>query len=398
MAPPDIDRTLQRLRDASERIGANLLELELDSDRRFLDASSLEGESAARWAAASAAITQLWQWHGLLAALVERAGALRGTRRLPPDQLAELSALLDGRSIELAITEVPLAQRDLLGTSEATVRCTPDELLRQMSHAFDEAKTAIAQITAAVQTSRPRLDAARALLSGSAQLAERLGEHERAGVVAAQTRLVALGDALSKDPLSVSAGEVDALVESVETIRRDLESLSELSSEIAGRLASAHDQLVELSKIVREGEAAHAELVVKVVAPRVPEPLELGRDADAGLARIAELAGAGEWRQAREALDRWTASAGALLERAREIVTANRAPIEARNQLRALLTAYQAKAKALGLIEDPTLEDIFKRAREALYTAPTDLSRAGELVRVYQERLSGNRPTREVPR
>jgi hypothetical protein len=79
------------------------------------------------------------------------------------------------------------------------------------------------------------------------------------------------------------------------------------------------------------------------------------------------------------------------LEDALRTHLANRAPIEARDQFRALLEAYQVKAKRLGLLEDPRLADIFDRAHDALYTAPTDLALAARLVRSYQESLSGSR-------
>jgi hypothetical protein len=86
-------------------------------------------------------------------------------------------------------------------------------------------------------------------------------------------------------------------------------------------------------------------------------------------------------------LEDWTGGANARLDEAKRALRANRTPIEARNQLRALLEAYQVKAGRLGLIEDPRLERLFARAHEALYTAPTDLTLAAPLVREYQEAL-----------
>ena len=50
----DLDRELERLREASERVAANLVELEIDSSRQLLETSTLSGESAAQWASASA--------------------------------------------------------------------------------------------------------------------------------------------------------------------------------------------------------------------------------------------------------------------------------------------------------------------------------------------------------
>jgi hypothetical protein len=110
------------------------------------------------------------------------------------------------------------------------------------------------------------------------------------------------------------------------------------------------------------------------------------------------LARSGAWREARHRLDGWTDRTKTLLAEAERVLRANQAPIEARNQLRALLEAYQVKASRLGAIEDPQLEQIFGRAHGALYTAPTDLAMAAQLVRRYQELLNGPRPAEEMLR
>lgn len=80
MKPSDPDRKLERLQQATERVAANLVELEIDSGRRLLETTALTGESAERWAAASAALTELWRWHGLLEELNERAYQVKAGR------------------------------------------------------------------------------------------------------------------------------------------------------------------------------------------------------------------------------------------------------------------------------------------------------------------------------
>jgi len=77
----DADRELEHLRGASERVAANLVELEIDSSRQLLEARTLTGESAARWSAASAALTNLWEWRGLLERFLEKADELRRSPR-----------------------------------------------------------------------------------------------------------------------------------------------------------------------------------------------------------------------------------------------------------------------------------------------------------------------------
>jgi prefoldin subunit 5 len=390
----DCDSELRRLQEVNERVGANLVELEVDSSRRLLEASALTGESAARWSAASAALTDLWAWRGQLDDLLERAHELRRSSR----HANELGALLSGPSIELSRSEVPLAERDLLGGSEVAVRCTADQLLERMSRAFDEVKTVVARFGEAWEKLTPRLTSARAELDRARVLATQLGETSRSDLAQAADRLADLSASLNADPLAVAPKNVDRLIDSLEAIRRDLESTAALRGELDARLRDARAMLSSLEDAASEGRAAHEEALVKISVPSAPPALELRDDLGTELDEIAALARSGAWRDARRRLDRWTTDIRALLDDAQRILRANRAPIEARNQLRSLLEAYQVKARRLGAIEDPELERIFTQAHEALYTAPTDLARVSQLVRRYQELLSVPRPAGEALR
>lgn len=395
MTIEEIDRTIHRLRDAAEQISANLLELEQDPNRELLQATDLQGQSAARWAQASASLTQLWQSYSFLTGLLDRVAGLRGTRTRPPEgQLAELGALLQGPSIELSNQQVPLQERDLLGSPQ--VRCTPDELLARMSVEFDQSKTVIAAIGEAWDALIPRVRAARASLDGCVELARALGDAEPSELDLARRRLAELAAALAKDPLSVSAKDVEALETSLQAIRRDLEGVGEVRRDISQLLVDAHEVLEELRRAVREGEAAHEEVRIKITSLAVRKPLVLDSALEQQLEDVAELSDRGAWREARAALEQWRARAGSLLDQARRIAAENRVPLQTRSQLRGLLDAYQAKVKRLRLIEDPELSAIFEEAHEALYTAPTDLVRAGELIGHYQQALGESAPAGEV--
>jgi hypothetical protein len=390
MAHELIDQKLQGLRDAVERIGQTLVDLEVDSSRQLLEASKLTGDSAAQWSSASAKLTDLWQWHGLLQAHLERATKLREGKRFD-----ELQALLSGPSIELSTTDVPLAQRTLLGDSQVADRCTPDQLLRRMSAAFDDVKTVVARIGGAWEALIPRLDAARKQLAECRQVAAELGESGRRDLESAAGELAVLNATTTADPLAVVPAEIDRLTRSLAEIRSDLDSIAQVKRDFEGRLAEARELADRLRRLAEEGRVAHEELLVKIALPTAPPGLELREDLDGQLARISGLGARGAWRDARRELDEWTAGTGALLEEAGRILRANKAPIESRNQFRALLEAYQVKAKHLGMVEDPQLAAIFEQAHEALYTAPTDLSLVGQLVRRYQETLNGTPATQE---
>jgi hypothetical protein len=387
----DLDHELQLLHEAAERISANLVELEIDSSRQLLEASTLEGESAARWSAASDALTELWRRQGLLEGLLERADKLRGSRRAD-----ELRSLLDGHSIELTSATVPLAERDLLGSPQVAERCSPRELLSTMSSSFDEVKTVVAQIGGAWETLVPKLDAARRLLQEANRLAEELGESGSHELESASQALSALSDSVTSDPLSVAADDVDGLARGLRAIRDDLEGSAALKRGFEARILDARQLLERLRAAVQEGRAAHDELIVKISVPSAPPAPQANDELDTELTEIAELSHQGAWREARRSLADWTARTEALLDAARRALEASRAPIEARNQLRALLEAYQVKAKRLGVLEDPELAEIIGRAQQVLYTAPTDLSVAAQLVRSYQQALSHSRSTPEA--
>ena len=396
----ELDTTQKQLAQATERIRQNLVELELDPGRELLQGAPLEGRTAAAWSAANAELSELWRQHGQLEALLERAGELRSARRIRPEQLEELGELLEGQSIELSTSAVPMAERALLESAEQTQRCSPAELLERMSRAFDRVKTVVGEIGGAWEALVPRLDGARRLLLDTRHLAEELGEPGRPDLEQAGQRVGALGAAVTADPLSIASTDLDVLVRELQMIHNELESTAELSRDFEHRVTVAQELVGQVRTAVAESEAARDELIVKIASPNAPESAApgLGDELDSELAAIVALAEAHAWRDARIALERWTASTTAMLEAARRSADANRAPIEARNQLRALLDAYRAKAKRLGRIEDADLAELFASAREELYHAPTDLGRAGRLVRRYQEALSGARTTEETPR
>jgi hypothetical protein len=393
MSRDDPTHELARLHEASDRIAANLVELEIDSSRQLLDVSTLTGRSAECWSQASAALTDLWRWQGQLGQMLERAEKLRS-----PWRSNELRSLLDGESIELARSEVPLAERNLLGSSEVMVRCTAEELLKRMSVAFDQAKTVVARFGDAWSALTPRVTAAQTALDEAQELAAGLGERHRRDLDEAARALPGLATAASADPLSTAPRDLDRLIDSLREIGRDLDATAALRREFDARVADARALLASLETTAGEARSAHDEALRKISVPSAPEPPALPDELGAQVDEIASLARAGAWRDARHKLDAWTSRTQALLDDARDALRADRAPIEARNQFRALLEAYQVKAQRLGVVEDPELEQVFARAHEALYTAPTDLALVAQLVRRYQELISSTGTVLETPR
>ena len=88
----------------------------------------------------------------------------------------------------------------------------------------------------------------------------------------------------------------------------------------------------------------------------------------------------------RPALGEWRARASERRDSACRSASEHRALLATRDELRGRLDAYHAKAAHLGRLEDPHIADVYGQAHAALFTAPTDLSVAADLVSRYQER------------
>jgi hypothetical protein len=246
----------------------------------------------------------------------------------------------------------------------------------------------VARFGTAWGTLSPRLAEARAALDGAQTLAATLGESTGHELTAAGARITELTNTLSSDPLAVAPDELARLIDSLHDVKRDLDATAGLRREFETRLGECRARLMRLQALLDEGRAAHEELLVKISVPSAPAAPDLPSGLRPEVDQIAALAASGAWREARLRLDAWTDETAALLADAERILGANRAPLEARNQLRALLEAYQVKASRLGALEDPELERVFAQAQESLYTAPTDLAFAAQLVRRYQETLT----------
>ncbi len=90
----------------------------------------------------------------------------------------------------------------------------------------------------------------------------------------------------------------------------------------------------------------------------------------------------------RVGLTNWLAKVRADTIAAGAALRANRLPLDTRPELRGRLDALTAKALAKRQAEDPVLADLTARAREVLYTSPTDLNLAIDLVRKYEQSLN----------
>ncbi len=87
-------------------------------------------------------------------------------------------------------------------------------------------------------------------------------------------------------------------------------------------------------------------------------------------------------------LNNWITKAKEYIATEKETWEANKTPLDTRQELRGRLDALTAKALARGLVENATLSELAAQAKQLLYTRPTPLAKAAELVSLYEKRLN----------
>ena len=380
-----------------DAIQANLLELDSSFGKQLLAGAELTGDTKRRWDATAATLATLWQVYSAYSAVVDQA-AEAVARHLGPRELAAITGLLGGRSVQLASGPAPLAGRDLADSGrEDLTLATAVARMRGAFTAVTEVVSAAEQVWTEVAG---RLDAAGAELARVAPLAATLGDEALTGELAAvQGKLARLRDTLNSDPLALwrGGGKVDTsgadrLAEQAAAAASRVDELVRLRDEARQRIAGLTTATATARSARADAVAAWRQAATKIAAGALPpQPGDLA-DQSARLAGLGTLLAGGRWtRLASELdlLDRELATATAGFKEAERAVVAAMAK---RDELRGLLGAYRAKAARLGAVEDPGLAERYDRARDLLWTAPCDLAAAEAAVASYQQAVLGMQP------
>jgi hypothetical protein len=375
----------------SERdaIQANLLELDGSFGKRLLAGAALTGQTKRRWDAAAATLATLWQVYSAYSAAVDRvAEAVAG--RLGPRELAAVTALLTGPSVQLASEPAPLAGRDLAdsGREELTLVTA----VARMRRAFASITEVVAAAEQVWTEMAGRLDTIGAELDRVTRLTTTLNEEAVTGNLAAsQAKLAQQRDTLNCDPLSLWQGSAvdvspaDRLAERVTSMAARVDELVRLRDEARDRIAEV-TAASDRARAARDDAVAAWQQVAAKIAPEAmpPPPGDLA-DLSGRLAGLDALLVAGRWIRLSSELDllerELTAAATKFIDTERAVV----ALMNRRDELRGLLDAYQAKAARLGAVEDTGLAERYDRARDLLWTAPCDLAAAVDAVTGYQQ-------------
>ncbi|GAB2661308.1 hypothetical protein [Nocardia goodfellowii] len=374
----EIDRELSDRTQQFEAITSTLLELDNHPGLNLVRHFPPTGLTAQRWDPVRQALDLMWEDHGRMKAILDQARTLRGTRGRVDDRArVELTQLLRGRPHEAGRTPIPMAQRSLTGPSEHVLYVGLADTLDRMRATFPR----IAEFLEAVDAVNNRVVSGLGPLQPQVELAKGVTPEFRA----IANDIDALMRRAGTDPLSLTAGEIDARVAEISAaVRRQATVLTELN-------AVAEDWPAAVAETRRRWESlrqardramrlkADAERrIVTAPLPARPDPTPLlGAElselaADSGPA-VALLGLRRRIADAEQAAHADAALAQGLLDR--------------RAELHGRLGGYQAKAARLGLSEDREVLAAYQIAAGLLGRTPCDLAAVTRAVADYQQLL-----------
>src|SRR5436190_243719 len=185
-------------------IQANLLDLDGSFGKRMLAGAALTGESKRRWEVAAADLAALWETFTAYAAVVDKAaGLLAGVGRSSDRELAQITTLLTGASVEVT-RSVPLARRDLTETGRS--RLTLAAAVREMRRAFAGVADVVAAAESVWNATADGLSEIGAELDAAKKLGDTGDDEAAVALAAARDELGRLRDLLNADPLALWQG------------------------------------------------------------------------------------------------------------------------------------------------------------------------------------------------
>jgi hypothetical protein len=378
-----------------DAIQANLLELDGSFGKRLLEGATLSGQTQRRWELTAATLANLWEIYSAYSTVVDQAAeAVKG--HIGPRELAAITSLLTGPSIQLAPGPAPLAGRDLAdsGREDLTVVAA----VTRMRRAFGQITEVVSAAEQVWNEMTGKLDAVAAELGRVTPLAASLGDEALTGnLAAAESKLARLRGTLSSDPLSLWQGGPDPAARTVDTSSADrlqervaaavarVDELVRLRDDARQRIAEVTTAAATARAAYEDAAAAWQRAAAKICAEALPAQPPGVADLTARLADLDLLLSGGRWTRLASELDEierdLTEATANFRDTERTVVRA----MSQRDELRGLLGAYQAKAARLGAAEDPGLTERYDRARGLLWTAPCDLAAAADAVTGYQQ-------------
>ena len=394
-----LDRLLIDWQQKGDAANQNLLDLyDLPAYQRLSGMgnppSNVTGITQQRSSTALTAIDRLFEDLELLNQTLDRSRKLR--RELPTffvsdSNLQEIEQLLTGQSIQLPCIQTPLAQRGLLSSNQQTQSISPTALLDRMMANFAIARDTFLAIESAWMELESKLITTHQSLIELQQLSRKLQVSVPASLVIAETNFTNLQSQIDRDPLAVDRAFTQDLIPLINNTRRELETLAQQRQQLQADFATAPQYLQQLRQLNQDSIDNYTESQAKIIhnLPTIsPVPVEELVELERWLERLVAKFGSGLIPPVRVGLTNLLHKMHAYTTAAESALVANRLPLDTRQELRGRLDALTAKALAKGKAEDPVLTDLATQARQVLYTSPTDLNLAIDLVRKYEQGLN----------
>jgi hypothetical protein len=395
-----IDQLLSDWKKKIDLVSQNLLELQsLPSYQRLSGAYGfpkvkLTGITEKRVTPAINAMNELFQYFELLILTINQASEIR--KDINPflgsdKKIQEIEYLLLNASIQLPTVPTPLAQRGLLSAAEVTHRITPNQLLGAMTSTFEIAKDAVLEVDGAWLSLEPTLGDADMEIRKLESLAQSLGQSSLSDLLLARQKISLLRNLIETDPLGVSNNFGQEISPLITRSKIALEGLLQQHQTIKEKCAIASSLLQKLIQVHEDTKKAFADCQEKVLEHSYLQPPLPDAEIEAlsqWLKRLESKLSEGLLMPIGVGLDKLIANANAYLTREQNNYTTNKAPLDLRQELRGRLDVLQAKALGRGMAENVTLSELAEKAKKLLYSRPTPLNEATDLISQYEKYLN----------
>lgn len=398
MNAAEVSARLQHYRDVERQWSENLYELDEHATYRLLAAGEMAGKTGSESNVVMADAPMLWGWLGELRSALDEAESLNDDRGMfGPKNNDRVTTLLSGPAIELRRSEIPkTAPRHVLErlidspVDADIVLVTIDTLIALFRSVYEPVRAVVADVDAVWRDLMPRIDAGTVSIEKAEAISARLGM-QLPEVRLARQRLDAVKSSVSDDPLSLAGNVGETLDKLVAEAARAAGNLDRAHGSVDSDAEATSAILADLRVLRARAAAAFSEAEAKIspTTPLVRVPSTAVIDGPNGLAHRAARIGGDErpWQERREDLDRWHHSAQRLRAQLERALQVNTASIADRNEMRGLLKAYRAKASMMPGLPDEVLE-LGDEAHHELFTSPTDLAKARELIAAFSGALS----------
>lgn len=395
-----IDQLLSDWKKKIDLVSQNLIDLQsLPSYQRLSGAYgfpkiTLTGITEKRVTPAINAMNELFQYFELLILTINQASEIR--KDINPflgsdKKIQEIKDILLNASIELPTVPTPLAQRGLLSAAEVTHRITPNQLLAAMTSTFEIAKDAVLEVDGAWLSLEQTLGDADMEIRKLESLAQSLGQNSLSDLLLARQKISLLRNLIETDPLGVSNNFGQEILPLITRSKIALEGLLQQHQTIKEKFAIASSLLQKLITLHEDTKKAFADCQEKVLEHsylQSPVPDTEIEALSQWLKRLESKLSEGLLMPIGVGLDKLIANANAYLTREQNNYTANKAPLDLRQELRGRLDVLQAKALGRGMAENVTLSELAEKAKKLLYSRPTPLNEATDLISQYEKYLN----------